>query len=121
MSPSKPRPLSSLEPGTKGRIVKVTRDLMGRAERLGALGVSAGALVRVLQTFPGIVFECDQTELAVERAVARSILVRVEDTAPTPAPRPGSIVKDTQDPKPRKISCVSLIRLVFRGSCREGI
>jgi hypothetical protein len=32
----------------------------------------------VLQTFPGIVFECDQTELAVERGVARSILVEVE-------------------------------------------
>jgi len=32
----------------------------------------------VLQTFPGIVFECDQTELAVERAVARSIFVLAE-------------------------------------------
>lgn len=75
------RPLSSLAPGTTGRVAKVTRDLMGRAERLAALGVSAGAAIRVLQTFPGIVFECDQTELAVERAVARSILVRVDDAA----------------------------------------
>jgi Fe2+ transport system protein FeoA len=99
----------------------VTRDLMGRAERLGALGVSAGAAVRVLQTFPGIVFECDQTELAVERAVARSILVRVEDAVPEPAPRPRSLVKDTQETKPRNLSCVSLFRLMFRGSCREGI
>jgi Fe2+ transport system protein FeoA len=54
------------------------RDLTARAERLAALGVSPGASVRVLQTFPGIVFECDQTELAIERAVARSILVVVE-------------------------------------------
>lgn len=115
------RPLSSLAPGTTGRIVRVTRDLMGRAERLGALGVSAGAAVRVLQTFPGIVFECDQTELAVERAVARSILVRVEDAVPEPAPRPRSLVKDTQETKPRNLSCVSLFRLMFRGSCREGI
>jgi Fe2+ transport system protein FeoA len=71
-------PLSSLPPGTAGRIARVTRDLTGRAERLAALGVSAGASIRVLQTFPGIVFECDQTELAVERAVARSILVDVD-------------------------------------------
>ena len=28
--------------------------------------------------FPGIVFECDQTELAVERVVAAAILIDVE-------------------------------------------
>jgi hypothetical protein len=32
--------------------------------------------VTVLQTFPGIVFLCDQTELAVERGVAEAVLVR---------------------------------------------
>lgn len=71
-------PLSTLRPGTRGRISRVIRDLTGRTERLAALGVTRGATVRVLQIFPGIVFECDQTELAVERAVARSILVDLE-------------------------------------------
>jgi len=71
-------PLSLLRPGMRGRIARVARDLTGRTERLAALGVTRGAAVRVLQTFPGIVFECDQTELAVERGVARSILVEVE-------------------------------------------
>lgn len=70
--------LASLNPGTRGRIAHVARDLTGRAERLAVLGVTPGAAVRVLQTFPGIVFECDQTELAVERAVARSIFVLAE-------------------------------------------
>jgi Fe2+ transport system protein FeoA len=42
------------------------------------LGVTPGAAIRVLQTFPGIVFECDQTEMAVEREVARAILIEVE-------------------------------------------
>jgi Fe2+ transport system protein FeoA len=81
MLPSEPsdvHPLSRLRPGMRGRISRVTRDLTGRTERLAALGVTRGAAVRVLQTFPGIVFECDQTELAVERGVARSILVEVE-------------------------------------------
>ncbi len=69
------RPLASLPPGTRGRVVRVIRDLTGRADRLAALGVTPGASIHVVQTFPGIVFECDQTELAVERTVARSILV----------------------------------------------
>jgi Fe2+ transport system protein FeoA len=78
MSRSDEHPLSLLRPGTRGRISRVTRDLTGRTERLAALGVTRGATIRVLQTFPGIVFECDQTELAVERGVARSILVELD-------------------------------------------
>lgn len=80
MSPSNVRlqPLSALKAGAHGTVVRVTRDLTPRAERLAALGVSAGANVRVLQTFPGIVFECDQTELAIERVVARSIWIELE-------------------------------------------
>jgi Fe2+ transport system protein FeoA len=78
MSRSDLHPLSTLRPGACGRIARVTRDLTGRTERLAALGVSAGATVRLLQTFPGIVFECDQTELAVERMVARSIFVELD-------------------------------------------
>ena len=77
MSSSSLQPLSKLTAGTRGVIVRVTRDLTPRADRLAALGVSSGATVRVLQTFPGIVFECDQTEVAVERLVARSIWVEV--------------------------------------------
>jgi hypothetical protein len=41
--------------------------------------VTVGATIRVLQTFPGIVFECDQTELAVERTVAGAIFVHVKE------------------------------------------
>jgi Fe2+ transport system protein FeoA len=72
-------PLARLAPGTAGRVVRVARDLTGRADRLAALGVTPGARVRVLQTFPGLVFECDQTELAVERVVAGTIFVHVEE------------------------------------------
>jgi Fe2+ transport system protein FeoA len=71
-------PLSALKRGTTGRIAQVVRDLTGRAERLAALGVTRGATVRVLQTFPAIVFECDQTELAVEHAIARIVLIEVQ-------------------------------------------
>lgn len=70
-------PLSVLKPGAFGRIAHVVRDLTGRADHLEALGVSEGASIVVLQTFPGIVFECDQTEMAVERRVAAAIYVDV--------------------------------------------
>ncbi len=68
--------LSELESGTSGTIVAVSRDDASRMDRLLALGVTPGAHVTVLQTFPGIVFMCDQTELAVERTVAHAIIVR---------------------------------------------
>jgi Fe2+ transport system protein FeoA len=68
-------PLAYMTSGSRGRVSRVARDLTGRADRLAALGVTPGASITVLQTFPGIVFECDQTEVAVERAVARAILI----------------------------------------------
>jgi DtxR family Mn-dependent transcriptional regulator len=71
------RPLASLEPGESGVVVRVLPDNLDRADRLAALGVTPGARIRVLQTFPGIVFRCDETELAIERGVGRSILVDV--------------------------------------------
>jgi hypothetical protein len=50
-----------------------------RRRRELILGVTSGARVIVLQTFAGIVFCCDQTEIAVERAVADTILVELAD------------------------------------------
>lgn len=72
------RRLTSLDVGERGVVVRVLRDNPERAERLKALGVTPGARVRLLQRFPGFVFECDQTELAVEPSVARAILVEDE-------------------------------------------
>jgi Fe2+ transport system protein FeoA len=73
------RALSSLPPGTHGTVHRVHAHTGDREDRLVALGVTAGAPVIVLQTFPGIVFLCDQTELAVERAVADAILVKIAE------------------------------------------
>ena len=61
------RRLASLAVGERGVVVRVLRDDPARAERLKALGRDAGRRVRLLQTVSGFVFECDQTELAVER------------------------------------------------------
>ena len=71
------RRLASLHVGARGVVVRVLTGRRDRVERLVALGVTPGARVRVLQRFPGFVFECDETEVAVEPAVARVILVDV--------------------------------------------
>ena len=55
--------------------MRVNTDVKDRFDRLVALGITPGASVTVLQVFPGIVFLCDQTELAVERNVASAIHV----------------------------------------------
>ena len=79
MSPSeRTRRLSNMIPGSRGRVVRVMRENPDRADRLIALGVTPGATVTVLQRFPGVVFLCDHTELAVEPAVARAIVIDVE-------------------------------------------
>jgi DtxR family transcriptional regulator, Mn-dependent transcriptional regulator len=75
------RQLSNLRAGDRGVVAYVARDNADRADRLGALGVTPGAPVLMLQTFPSVVFLCDQTELAVEPAVASAILVDVEPDA----------------------------------------
>jgi DtxR family Mn-dependent transcriptional regulator len=66
--------LAALEPGARGTVRRVLGG-HARAERLAALGVTPGAPIEVLQTFPGVVFRCDETELAVEPSVAELILV----------------------------------------------
>jgi len=73
------RSLSSLRTGARGTIVEVRSHAAGRTDRLLALGVTPGASIVVLQTLPGIVFRCDQTELAIERGVADAILIRAEE------------------------------------------
>jgi Fe2+ transport system protein FeoA len=73
------RALSTLAPGDTGVIVRVESGDAHRIDRLLALGVTPGAAITVLQTCPGVVFLCDQTELAVEYAVAAAILVANHD------------------------------------------
>jgi Fe2+ transport system protein FeoA len=69
------RPLSCLAEGEKGIVLEVVARNGGRADRLLSLGVTPGARITMLQTFPGIVFRCDETELAIERGIAEAIII----------------------------------------------
>ena len=73
---SKPVLLSSLPVGAHAVVSNVLHASTPHVEHLLSLGVTPGALVTMMQRFPGVVFLCDQTELAVERAIADTILVR---------------------------------------------
>jgi DtxR family Mn-dependent transcriptional regulator len=73
------QPLSALGVGARGTVHHVATVHGARFERLAALGVTPGAPVTVLQTFPGVVFLCDQTELAIERAIADVIFIRTSE------------------------------------------
>jgi len=77
------RSLASLDEGQRGVVVSVVEDPedADRTERLWSLGVTPGASIIVLQTFPGVVFLCDQTELVVERSIARTIRVGFVEAA----------------------------------------
>jgi Fe2+ transport system protein FeoA len=76
------RTLSSLLEGESAVVVDVRPHSSGRTDRLLALGVTPGAPVTMLQRFPGIVFLCDQTELAVERGVAEAVIVTPREKHP---------------------------------------
>jgi Fe2+ transport system protein FeoA len=75
-SKMKPVPLSSLAAGTHAIVSRMLGPATPHVEQLLSLGVTPGALVTMMQRFPDVVFLCDNTEVAVERAVADVILVR---------------------------------------------
>jgi len=56
-------------------VARLDQQDASRADRLLPLGATRAATILPLPMFPGIVFQCDQTELAIERAVASAILV----------------------------------------------
>jgi Fe2+ transport system protein FeoA len=69
--------LSALSRGQRARVVRVLSHDGICSHRLAAYGLTPGAALVVLQTFPGMIFRCDETEFAIEPNVARSILVEV--------------------------------------------
>ncbi len=50
-----------------------------RVDKLASLGVLPGVELRLQQTRPVVVVECDETVLALERSVAADVLVAVLD------------------------------------------
>lgn len=71
--------LTELSPGQGGRIAYVYAPQASQLSKLMALGILPGAPIRLMQSFPGYVVELGQTRVALDRDIASTIYVRLEN------------------------------------------
>jgi DtxR family Mn-dependent transcriptional regulator len=71
-------PSTQLAIGEEGRVAYVGSDSTSLAHQLASLGIAPGVPVRLHQRFPSFVLKCEETEIAVEEAIAANIYVRRE-------------------------------------------
>jgi DtxR family Mn-dependent transcriptional regulator len=64
-----------LSVGESARIAYLSTREHARLTKLSALGITPGAVLKLLQKWPTYVFQCDETEIAIEGEVARNIYV----------------------------------------------
>ena len=69
-------PLTEFEVGKQGKIVYITTQHHTRMDRLNALGILPGSVVRLHQKRPSIILQIDQTNIAIETDIAREIYVK---------------------------------------------
>jgi DtxR family Mn-dependent transcriptional regulator len=68
--------LKELEVGSKGRIVFIVPSESSRLERLAAMGIVPGTIIKLKQKKPSFVLEIDETSLAVDTLIAEEIYVK---------------------------------------------
>jgi len=70
------RPLLDYKLGEEGRVVFITPKSRKRLERLSALGLTPGLVVRLVQKRPAFVLEIGETTLALDEEIVREIYVK---------------------------------------------
>jgi DtxR family Mn-dependent transcriptional regulator len=78
------RPLSSLPPGQEGTVAYISSRYHARVTRLASLGLMPGEVVQVKQVRPSFVVAFGETELALEKAVADEIYLRINNNSHKP-------------------------------------
>lgn len=68
--------LKELDVGARGRIVFIVPSENSRLERLAAMGIVPGSIIRLRQKRPSFVLEIDETTLAVDSLIAEEIYVK---------------------------------------------
>ena len=68
--------LSEMKSGEKGSIAYLCGSKSHTVQKLMALGALPGSDITVIQTFPSIVFQVGQTQMAVDKKLAEDIYVR---------------------------------------------
>jgi len=69
-------PSDQLDVGESAVIAYLCTAGHARMLKLSSLGLTPGNRLKLLQKWPSYVFQCDETEIAIEAAVARNIYVR---------------------------------------------
>ena len=69
-------PATSMEIGEEGRVAYVALADHSLSHQLASLGIAPGVPVRMHQRWPSFVIKCEETEVAIEEAIAKSIFVR---------------------------------------------
>jgi DtxR family Mn-dependent transcriptional regulator len=69
-------PLADLVPGEKAKIVFITPESHSRLDRLSAMGVVPGSVVKLHQKKPSYVIELGETMIAVDKDITKEIFVK---------------------------------------------
>jgi DtxR family Mn-dependent transcriptional regulator len=69
------QPLSIAEVGSMVRIAYILPGLLRRLDRLTTMGIFPGALISIKQKYPALVITCQETTIALDRAVGMEIFV----------------------------------------------
>jgi len=70
------RPLADLKLAEEGRVVFIVPKSRSRLERLSALGLIPGSVVKLAQKHPSFVLEMGETTLALDEEIVRQIYVK---------------------------------------------
>lgn len=68
--------LANIEKGFEGSIVEIKTNRNDIIRKMMAMGVFPGSSVKVIQTFPSYVFQVGYTQIAVDKEIADTILVK---------------------------------------------
>jgi DtxR family Mn-dependent transcriptional regulator len=69
-------PLTDILPGDKAKIVFITPGFHSRLDRLSAMGVVPGSVVKLHQKKPSYVIQLGETMIAVDKDITKEIFVR---------------------------------------------
>lgn len=61
--------------GEQARVAYINTSIYGRLQKLSSFGLSPGVQVKLHQRSPAFVLECEQTQIALEEALAKDIYV----------------------------------------------
>lgn len=74
-------PLSELKSGSQAKVIYIVTKHHQRLDRLTALGLIPGALVRVHQTMPTYVIKIGETDVALDSDITKDIYVRPQNVS----------------------------------------